>query len=271
MRLPPLYRFALLPFALVSVLPLWGQPAHGATAPPPITVRIPTEKHVDPELTDALVNGYLAQISGRLAHEAGIEPAPPVLLTRSADIRANVLPGDAIVLTAGMVLRAQTEGELAGILAHELAHIWLAHARDPNGKLLPNVVPVWPDCVLAYLNIPPQFRNNRRVEENSRDELAAQYLAAAGYDPTEMTGFLLKLRYERAGLADVFALDDLLAIENAPANAPAAGHPAIVDTTKFREIQTHLAALMKDAMKDVVKEKPVSPAAQPASTPTPAR
>ena len=200
---------------------------------------------MDPEVADTVIAGYVSEICGRSAHAAGITAVPPVRIIQTQEVHSNVLPGEGISLTAGMFLRAQTEGELAGILAHELAHIYLSHARDANGKILPDVIPLWHDCALAYSTLPQQYHKVRRLEENDRDVVAAKFLTDAGYDPAEMISFLLKLRYDEPAMSDIFNLDDLLELEKTSSTALTRGHILQIDSPKFGEMHAHLEAVMK--------------------------
>ena len=71
-------------------------------------------------MQDSVVTGYLEQLCGKLGSH------PEVTLAEDPAPRATALPNGSVRVTNGMVAGAATEAELAGILAHELAHLQLA-------------------------------------------------------------------------------------------------------------------------------------------------
>ena len=83
-------------------------------------------------MQDSVVTGYLEQLCGKLGSH------PEVTLAEDPAPRATALPNGSVRVTNGMVAGAATEAELAGILAHELAHLQLARespgARDGRGN-----------------------------------------------------------------------------------------------------------------------------------------
>ena len=140
----------------------------------------------------------------------------------SQDARAIAFPGGFVYITRGLIARAETEAELAGVVAHEIAHIVARHgmrplSRDANPQ---------PDVPLAFAGgwsgactrfagsnaVPATLLSTLRAFELEADSVAVRYLRAAGYDPLAMIEFFNKLRYEEPRLAQTWSSDELLAL-----------------------------------------------------------
>lgn len=118
--------------------------------------------YADPQL-----RGYLQRVVERLARAAKLDTAPRVIIADSDETYATA--GRRIVIARTTIEKLDSEAELAGILAHELAHIEGRH-------------------VLVSLFGRPESDNaaNRRDAEAIADERAVALLAQAGYAPTAM-------------------------------------------------------------------------------------
>lgn len=117
------------------------------------------------------------------------------------DINAFALPGGPVFLNRGMLDAARTEGEIAGVMAHELGHVVLRHAtaqatKAQNfqfgaiaGQLLGSLVGGRTGAVIAQgseIGIGTYFLKYSREYEREADLLGVQIMARAGYDPREL-------------------------------------------------------------------------------------
>ena len=117
------------------------------------------------------------------------------------DINAFALPGGPIFLNRGMLDAASTEGEIAGVIAHELSHVVLRHAtaqatKAQNfqfgaiaGQLLGSLVGGRTGAVIAQgsqIGIGTYFLKYSREYEREADLLGVQIMARAGYDPRHL-------------------------------------------------------------------------------------
>src|SRR5262245_22228500 len=88
-----------------------------------------------PMLNDPEIVGYVQQLGARLASKAAGERFPyefQVVATR--EINAFALPGGFLFVNAGAIAAARNEGELAGVMAHEIAHVALRHGTNQASK-----------------------------------------------------------------------------------------------------------------------------------------
>ncbi len=163
-----------------------------------------------PLVTDATIDGYVNRIGRRLAANAG-GPAFDYRfrVVNASDINAFALPGGYVYINRGILENADTEGEVAGVLAHEIAHVALRHGTHQlskaqatstglqilggllNGKVGPRTANVLNIAGGVGMNV--LFLKFTRDLETQADIRGAQILAASGYDPDDMISFFHEL------------------------------------------------------------------------------
>ena len=145
-------------------------------------------------LQDATVNVYVQRIAVKLS--GGVTAR----VVRDKTIRAASMPADRVYVTSGLVSRAANEAELAGVLAHEIAHLsGQAVIADTESGL----------CARFPAAKHPND-TGARERERVADEAAIRMLTAARYDPAEMIAFFSKLRRADLELPPAFSAEDLL-------------------------------------------------------------
>src|SRR3712207_4571680 len=88
-----------------------------------------------PILTDEQTTRYVQQLGARLAqHAPGYKFPYQFAVVGTREINAFALPGGPIFVNAGTIAAAKNEGELAGVVAHEIAHIALRHGTNQASK-----------------------------------------------------------------------------------------------------------------------------------------
>ena len=159
-----------------------------------------------PILNDAQINQYVNNIGQRLAANAG---GPQFQyrfrVVNASDINAFALPGGFIYLNRGIIENAKNEGEVAGVLAHEIAHSALRHGTHQaskayaaqaglqilggllGGKVGQNTAQILNTVGGVGLNA--LFLKFSRELETQADIRGAQILAASGYTPADMVSF----------------------------------------------------------------------------------
>lgn len=159
-----------------------------------------------PILRDAEVDNYVNRIGQRLAQNAG---GPQFQyrfrVVNASDINAFALPGGYIYLNRGIIENAKNEGEVAGVLAHEIAHTALRHGTHQaskayaaqaglqilggllGGKVGNNTAQILNTVGGVGLNA--LFLKFSRELKTQADVRGAQILAASGYTPADMVGF----------------------------------------------------------------------------------
>lgn len=123
-------------------------------------------------------------------------------LLNSDIVNAFATPGGYVYITRGLMALADNEAQLAGVLAHEIGHITaLHHARRHGQSLLANIglaaVGILGGREIAQvgqLGAVSLLQSFSRENEYEADGLGVRYLSRAGFDPSEMAGFLAKLR-----------------------------------------------------------------------------
>ena len=120
------------------------------------------------------------------------------------DVNAFALPGGFFYVNSGLILAADSESELAGVMAHEMSHVIAHHAargmtRQHFAQLgtIPLIIAGGPAGYGAYeaasLSMPFAFMKFSRTFEAQADYLGVQYLYKAGYDPNSFVDFFEKI------------------------------------------------------------------------------
>jgi predicted Zn-dependent protease len=166
-----------------------------------------------PLVRDAAVERYLGRVVRRLADEAPGARYPYVVRAVDSDeINAFALPGGFLYAHRGLVQATRSEGELAGVLAHEIAHVALRHGTHQASKayaaqaglgilggLLGRDGGTDRQVLEAIggLGLNAVFLKFGRDAENDADLAGARLMKRAGYDPADMAGFFDVLNREQ--------------------------------------------------------------------------
>ncbi|HLF10741.1 MAG TPA: M48 family metallopeptidase [Gammaproteobacteria bacterium] len=158
-----------------------------------------------PILEDQSIEAYIDRIGARLATVApGAEYRYQFKVVNASDINAFALPGGYLYVNRGLVEAAQNEGQLAGVMAHEMAHVALRHGTSQASKayvaqtglgLLGGLVgkddPSAEQRIAALggFGLNTLFLKFSRTAEEQADITGAQMMAEAGYDPADMVDF----------------------------------------------------------------------------------
>jgi beta-barrel assembly-enhancing protease len=163
-----------------------------------------------PMLDDPQINGYITRLGKKLAAKAAGEKFPyqfQVVATR--EINAFALPGGFLFVNAGAIAAARNEGELAGVMSHEIAHAALRHGTNQASKqqvanaglgILGSIAAGGenPDLgqavgAIGGLGANMLFLKFGRGAEKEADIEGARIMAEAGYDPRDMANFFKTL------------------------------------------------------------------------------
>ena len=138
------------------------------------------------------------------------------------DINAFALPGGPMFLHRGMIEAAKTDGEVAGVMAHELSHVILRHGTAQAtkgqkfqigaiaGQILGGIVGGRTGSVIAQgsqLGLGVYFLKYGREYEREADLLGAQIMAEAGYDPRQMANMFRTIEQQRRSSAPEWLSD----------------------------------------------------------------
>ena len=187
-------------------------------------------------LSDASVGRYVSNLGARLVAQA---PGPKFTyqfkVVNVPEINAFALPGGFIYLNRGLVEKARTEGELAGVMAHEIAHVALRHPTNQASKaylaqagfgilggLLGGKTQTSTGQIIGAVGgfgLNTLFLKFSRSAESQADVVGSQIMARAGYDPMEMAHFFAYLGQQSG--ADRSKIAGFLSDHPAPADREA--------------------------------------------------
>ncbi len=159
-----------------------------------------------PLISDSQIRGYLDRLGDRLVDAAPAEYNHPSFEysftpVNLKDINAFALPGGPMFVNRGMIEAAQGEGEVAGVMAHELAHVLLRHgtanATKAQGFQLGALAGAIAGAVIggglgevisqgSQFGLGTWLMKYSRDYEKQADLLGAQIMARAGYDPRDL-------------------------------------------------------------------------------------
>ena len=159
-----------------------------------------------PVVRDSEVEAYINGIGQRLAQNAGGAKFPyQFRVVNASDINAFALPGGPIYINRGIIDNARNEGEVAGVIAHEIAHVALRHGTQQaskayaaqaglqilggllGGRTGNNTTQII--NAIGGFGLNALFLRFSRDMETQADVRGAQILAASGYSPADMVSF----------------------------------------------------------------------------------
>ncbi len=148
-------------------------------------------------LDDPVVTEYVTRIGQNIAKNSDAKTLFTTKVVDSTAINALALPGDFLYINAGLILVADNESQLAGIMAHLMAHVAARHASELEARGGVGSFSGPSPSILASprsaKTMPPQFYSFMRQSEEEADLLGVQYLYKAGYDPSAMVSMFQKL------------------------------------------------------------------------------
>jgi predicted Zn-dependent protease len=147
---------------------------------------------------------FINRLAQNLARNSDIRVPVTAKLIDSSEVNAFALPGGFLFVNSGLVLKAETEAELASAMAHEIAHAAARHGtrQASRGQVinlasLPLIflggLPGFAVRQGAGLAVPLAFLKFSRAFEQEADLLGLQYLYKSGYDPTAFVDFFERL------------------------------------------------------------------------------
>jgi predicted Zn-dependent protease len=156
-------------------------------------------------LKDPVINEYVNRVGQNIVRNSDARVPFTIKVIESDQINAFALPGGFFYVNSGLILAADDEAELAGVMAHEIAHVAARHGtkQQSRGQLvnfaaLPLIFVGGPVGYgiqqAANLLVPITFLGFSRGMEEEADYLGIQYLYKTGYDPTAMVRFFEKLQ-----------------------------------------------------------------------------
>ncbi len=155
-------------------------------------------------IDDPVITEYINRVGQNLVLHSDAKVPFTIKVLDSDDVNAFALPGGFFYVNKGLLLAAENEAEIAGVMAHEIAHVAARHgveqaskARLANYAMIPLIFMSGGLGAIAYqaaqIGVPLAFLKFSRGMESEADRLGAQYAWAAGYDPNNLSTFFEKL------------------------------------------------------------------------------
>ena len=219
-----------------------------------------------PILNDNVATSYVSRVGQRLVNSIPPEFQHPEFsyyfkIVNARDINAFALPGGPMYVNRGMIEAARNEGEMAGVMAHELSHVALRHGTAQASKaqkygLLAGILgiggqilggPAGAAAQVAGQGVGVYFLKFSREYETEADILGAQIMARAGYDPHDLANMFKTIEQQSGGGGGGFLSDHPAPANryeriNQEAQSLHVDNP-IRDSRDFSQIQARLRAM----------------------------
>jgi predicted Zn-dependent protease len=155
-------------------------------------------------VNDPVVNEYVNRIAQNLVKNSDAKVPFTIKVIDSDEVNAMALPGGFMYVNSGLILTADDEAEMAGVIAHEIAHVAAHHAVREQTRMnyaqlgtIPLIfIGGWTGYGIyeaAQIGIPLTFLQFSRGFESQADFLGVQYMYRAGYDPQAFVTIFEKL------------------------------------------------------------------------------
>ncbi len=156
-------------------------------------------------VNDPVITEYVNRIGQNLVRNSDAQVPFTIKVIDSDVVNAMALPGGFFYVNSGLILAADEEAEMAGVMAHEIAHVAACHyAREmtrANLLQMMSLPAIFMGGALGYgiyegmgLGIPLTFLHFSRAFEAEADYLGVEYMYRAGYDPSAFVSFFEKIQ-----------------------------------------------------------------------------
>jgi Zn-dependent protease with chaperone function len=231
-------------------------------------------------INDPIVTEYVNRVGQNLVRNSDAQVPFTIKVIDSDVVNAFALPGGFFYVNSGLILHADEESELAGVMAHEIAHVCARHGTKQAtksdiiqvGAMVATIfIPyTWAGyAIYQGMNfaIPMTFLKFTRVDEAEADYLGLQYMYKAGYDPNAFVSFFEKVQADEkkqpGTIPKIFSThpptpERIVAAQNEIAKILPARDEYIVTTSEFDTVKRRLQMIEMN-MKVDDKKNPNKP------------
>ena len=229
-------------------------------------------------IDDPVIAEYVNRIGQNLVRNSDAKVPFTIKVIEDPTVNAFALPGGFFFVQSGLILKADTEAELAGVMAHEIAHVAARHGtrQATRGEIaqLATIPLIFMGGAAAYgiyeasgLIIPVSFLKFSRNFESEADYLGIQYMYKAGYDPGAFVDFFEKIetleKRKPGTMSKLFAThpptDDRITKSQKEIADLKPRPEYVVTTSEFNDVKLRLAMLENQRRPDKTKDDPNKP------------
>ncbi len=212
---------------------------------------------------DPVVTEYVNRIGQNLVRNSDAQVPFTIKVIDSDEVNAFALPGGFFYVNSGLILAADEEAELAGVMAHEISHVCARHGMRQMTRMNWAQIGTLPLIFVgggigygvyeaAGLGLPLTFMKFQRNFEAEADYLGLQYMYKTGYDPQAFISFFEKIQAREkkkpGTIAKAFAShpqtpDRIAASQKEIATILPARPQYIVSTSEFDDVKARLPRL----------------------------
>lgn len=223
---------------------------------------------------DPIIAEYVNRVGQNLVRNSDAKVPFTIKVIDNDEINAFALPGGFFFVNTGILIHADNEAEMAGVMAHEIAHVAARHGtrQASRGEIINYAsIPLifmggWAGYALrqgAGLAIPLGFLTFSRGFESEADFLGLQYMYKAGYDPTSFVDFFEKVQSQEkrkpGTMAKVFSshpmTDTRIKDSQSSIDKYLKAKPEyVVSTSEFSDVKSRVLALHNRRKSDDVKD-----------------
>lgn len=214
-------------------------------------------------INDPVIAEYVNRVGQNLVRNSDAKVPFTIKVIDSEDVNAFALPGGFFFVNSGLILKADNEAELAGVMAHEIAHVAARHGtRQATRGEIANIASIplifmggWAGYGVrqaASVLVPVGFLKFSRGFESEADMLGLEYMYKAGYDPTSFVDFFEKIetleKRKPGTMAKVFSThpmtdDRIKAAQKNIQELLTAKPEYVVTTSEFNDVKSRLYAM----------------------------
>jgi hypothetical protein len=212
---------------------------------------------------DPIIAEYVNRVGQNLVRNSDAKVPFTIKVLDTEEVNAFALPGGFFFVNSGLILKAESEAELAGVMAHEIAHVAARHGtRQATKGDIAQIATIplifmggWTGYAIRQgmgLAIPMGFLAFSRGMEAEADYLGLQYMYKAGYDPTAFVDFFEKIetleKKKPGSVAKVFSThpmtDDRIKKSQEEIQTILTPKPEyVVNTSEFNDVRNRLSML----------------------------
>ena len=214
-------------------------------------------------INDPVIAEYVNRVGQNLVRNSDAKVPFTIKVIDSEEVNAFALPGGFFFVNSGLILKADSEAELAGVMAHEIAHVAARHGtrQATRGEIAQvGMIPLifmggWTGYGIyqaASVLVPIGFLKFSRGFESEADMLGLEYMYKAGYDPTAFVDFFEKIetleKRKPGTMAKVFSThpmtdDRIKAAQKNIQELLVAKPEYVVTTSEFNDVKARLLAM----------------------------